>query len=110
MTVPFLSEDQVKERISAGLRSEPLQDKRVLVVIPDPTRTMPLPLFFRTIVEELQGRTRQVDFIVALGTHPPLSESELLSLVGITPAEKAEKYSRVNLLTTPGRIHPRLHK
>lgn len=97
MTVPFLSEDQVKERISAGLRSEPLQDKRVLVVIPDPTRTMPLPLFFRTIVEELQGRARQVDFIVALGTHPPLSESELLSLVGITPAEKAEKYSRVNL-------------
>jgi len=110
MTVPFLTEDQVKERISAGLRSEPLQDKRVLVVIPDPTRTMPLPLFFRTIVEELQGRARQVDFIVALGTHPPLSESELLSLVGITPAEKPKNTPGSTFSTTPGRIHPSLHK
>jgi nickel-dependent lactate racemase len=93
----FLSEDQVKERITAGLQAEKLQGKRVLVLIPDPTRTMPLPLFFRTIVDELQGRTSELDFLVALGTHPPLKDSELLSLVGITPEEKRERYPRISL-------------
>jgi nickel-dependent lactate racemase len=95
--VTLLSEDQVKHEITQGLNSLPLHDKRVLVIIPDPTRTMPLPLFFRTIVAALQGRARQVDFLVALGTHPPLSEAELLALVGLTTAEKAEKYKQVHL-------------
>lgn len=93
----LLSEDQVKQKVAQGLDAMPLQDKRVLVLIPDPTRTMPLPLFFRTIVAELQGRASQIDFLVALGTHPPLSEAELLALVGLTAEEKAKNYPQVHL-------------
>lgn len=95
--VTFLSVEEVKQKIIDGLSKLPLQKKRVLVLIPDPTRTMPLPLFFSTIVAALQGRASQVDFLVALGTHPPLKEKELLSLVGLTSDEKETKYPQVHL-------------
>jgi len=94
--VNLLSENQVKQKITQGLEALPLRGKRVLVIIPDITRTMPLPLFFHTIMAVLQGYARQVDFLVALGTHPSLSEAELLRLVGLTAAEKAAHYSQVH--------------
>ncbi len=93
----MLSEEQVIEKVESGLASLPLQGKKVLVIIPDPTRTMPLPLFFRTIVAGLKGRATAVDFLVALGTHPPLSEEELLHLVGISAEEKQTRYADVHL-------------
>jgi Uncharacterized conserved protein len=93
----LLSDEQVKQQVAQGLAALPLQGKKVLVLIPDPTRTMPLPLFFRSIVAELRGRARQVDFLVALGTHPPLSEAELLALVGLSAQEKAEQYADVQI-------------
>jgi lactate racemase len=96
MTV-LLSEKAVKQKITDGLNQLPLSNKRVLVLIPDPTRTMPLPLFFRTIVATLKGRVAQLDFMVALGTHPELSQNELLSLVGLTEKEKETNYPNVNL-------------
>jgi nickel-dependent lactate racemase len=93
----MLTEEQVIQKVEAGLASLPLQGKRVLVIIPDPTRTMPLPLFFRTIVAGLKGRAAAVDFLVALGTHPPLTDEELLHLVGISAEEKQTRYADVHL-------------
>lgn len=93
----LLSEDQLEQKIRDGLAGLPLDNKRVLVIIPDFTRTIPLPLFFRFITKALNGRCKQTDFLVALGTHPPLSEERLLTLVGLTPVEKAQKYAHVNL-------------
>ncbi len=95
--IQLLSEDEVVQKIQQGLRSQPLENKRVLVIIPDPTRTMPLPLFFHTIVGSLRGRAAAVDFLVALGTHPPLSEAELLQLVGITSEEKQSRYAEIHI-------------
>lgn len=61
--------------------------QKTLVLIPDHTRTLPLPDLFRLVVN-LSSDARQLDFMVALGTHPPLSEANLLRLVGITAQEK----------------------
>ena len=36
----LLSEAEVQQKVSEGLAALPLQGKRVLVIIPDPTRTM----------------------------------------------------------------------
>jgi nickel-dependent lactate racemase len=46
---------------------------------------------------QLKGRATAVDFLVALGTHPPLSEEELLHLVGISAEEKQTRYADVHL-------------
>ena len=69
----------------------------VLILIPDHTRTIPLDMLFPIMVEILDG-TKQLDFMVALGTHPPLSSSQLCDLVGITSLEKESRYQHINLL------------
>jgi nickel-dependent lactate racemase len=69
----------------------------VLVLIPDHTRSLPLPQLFRELADILRD-TRQLDFMVALGTHPPLSEAQLCRLVGISAEERAGAYRRIGLL------------
>jgi lactate racemase len=75
----MLSEQEIERIIADSLIGLALDDQRVLVIIPDATRTMPLPLFFRLIVKHLRPRVKAVDFLVALGTHPALSEGALLN-------------------------------
>ncbi len=70
---------------------------KVLVLIPDHTRTVPLPMLFRIVVEALRD-TRQLDFMVALGTHPGLTPDSLNRLVGISAEERATTYAHVGLL------------
>jgi nickel-dependent lactate racemase len=94
----MLDEFQIENIIANGLDDLPLSDKRVLVIIPDRTRSMPLPLFFRLIVKHLRRRVQAVDFLVALGTHPPMDEEALLQHVGLTAEEKAAHYAKVRLL------------
>jgi nickel-dependent lactate racemase len=71
--------------------------QKVLVLIPDHTRSLPLPFLFRALVEILHDTTH-LDFMVALGTHPSLSKESLNQLVGITAEERQTKYARIRLL------------
>lgn len=96
-TSGYLSQAEVEAVVMEGLASLPLERQRVLVIIPDRTRTMPLPLFFRAITKSLLPRTKVLNFLVALGTHPPVSETDLLSMLGLTAQEKASHYSAVGL-------------
>jgi lactate racemase len=80
----YLSESQIASKIQAHLMSLPLDGKRVLVIIPDATRTFPHALFYRLIVHALRARVSRLNFLVALGTHSYLSQERLLQLVGLT--------------------------
>lgn len=90
-----LSQDEVIQVLHLGLEGE-LTDQRVLVLIPDHTRSLPLPMVFRAVVDVLSD-TRQLDFMVALGTHPPLGDESLERLVGVTLAERRTRYGSVGL-------------
>jgi lactate racemase len=92
----LLSEQDVTAALYTGLQGL-FGGQKVLVLIPDHTRSLPLPFLFRTLVEILH-ETRQLDFMVALGTHPALNEENLNKLVGITAAERATKYTQIGLL------------
>ncbi len=92
----LLSDDQVRQTLYAGLEKQ-FSNQRVLVLIPDHTRTIPLPFLFRSLVEILHDAS-QLDFMVALGTHPPLSDPELNRLVGISEEERTGIYGRIGLL------------
>ena len=98
MLKQMLTETAIDHIIATNLARLPLDNQRVLVIVPDHTRTMPLPLFFRLLTKHLRPRVAAVDFLVALGTHPPMSEAALLHLVGLTAAEKASHYADVQLL------------
>ena len=74
-----------------------LAGKRVLVIIPDHTRTAPIPLFFRLFHELIGEEVAALDYLVALGTHHPMSEEALNRLVGVTAEERRGKYAGVRI-------------
>ncbi len=78
----YLTAEETRTIVREGLASLALAGKRVLFIIPDGTRTMPMPQFFALFEEELAGRVAAFDFLVALGTHQPMSDAQLTRLVG----------------------------
>ncbi len=96
-TTEFLTENEVHKLTKRALDEAHLEGRRVLVIIPDHTRTAPMPLFFRLFHELLGEKVAALDYLVALGTHQPLSEEALNRLVGITPEERTGKYARVRI-------------
>lgn len=68
---------EFREKLSEALAKLKLDGKRVLAIVPDNTRTLPMPAAFETIAEVCAPQTRTLSFLVALGTHPPLTEVEL---------------------------------
>lgn len=92
----LLDEARIAETLAVGLGGR-YAGARLLVLIPDHTRSLPLPLLFRQLVALLHD-ARQLDFMIALGTHPPLPEDALQRLVGITAAERATTFRHIGLL------------
>lgn len=92
----LLNEQEILETLHKGLVGRFTRQK-VLVLIPDHTRSLPLPFLFRSIIDILHD-AKQLDFMVALGTHPSLSEDSLNALVGITAQERISKYKSIGLL------------
>jgi len=77
-----LTETEVRQLVAEGLAGLDLAGKRVLVIIPDGTRTAPVSLMFRLLRELLGGRAAALDYLVALGTHQPMDDAALSRLVG----------------------------
>jgi len=91
----LLDREAINHTLVEGL-AEKFKGQRCLVLIPDRTRSLPLPDLFKMLVEILH-ETAQLDFMVALGTHPILSEDQLNKLVGITPQERKAIYQHVHI-------------
>jgi lactate racemase len=92
----LLTDDVVMQTLYQGLEHR-FTNQNVLCLIPDHTRSLPLPQLFRLLVEVLQDANK-LDFMVALGTHPPLSDEQLLKLVGISKEERESVYKHIGLL------------
>jgi nickel-dependent lactate racemase len=90
-----LSPETVRATLEKGLAGK-FKGQKVLVLIPDHTRSLPLPFLFGVLVETLRDTSR-LDFMVALGTHPALSAENLNKLVGITTVERATNYRHIGL-------------
>jgi nickel-dependent lactate racemase len=78
----YLSPPEVARLAGEGLARLPLDGRRVLVIVPDGTRTMPMPLMYDTLERELGPRVAALDYLVALGTHQPMSDAQLGKLIG----------------------------
>src|SRR5438067_1540995 len=84
------------EELLVGAGLDPT-DKRVLVIIPDGTRTAPIPLMFRLLYEQFGRRVAQLDYLIALGTHPPMVLEAIDHLVGVPADERKERYPNVQI-------------
>lgn len=81
-TDKYLSHDEVRSIVAEAIASAPFRNQRVLVIIPDGTRTMPMPQMFSLFDELLRPAVKQLDYLVALGTHPPMTDAQLSKLIG----------------------------
>ncbi|HPG39998.1 MAG TPA: lactate racemase domain-containing protein [bacterium] len=93
-TTTLLAEQQIAELCKQGLNNYSLSNKKILVVIPDHSRTAPIDVMFRTVYNQLADKVKLLDFIIALGTHPPMSDEAINHRVGITQQERTSKYPR----------------
>ena len=65
-----------------------LKDRKVLVIVPDGTRSFPHKDIF-LILDKVLPRC---DYMVALGTHPQMPFEEMCELFSLTPEEYKSKY------------------
>ena len=97
MSQPVLSSDEVREWISRNLPSDDFVGRRVLLIVPDATRTAPLPLLFDAVYQLLRGQVRKLDVLFALGTHPPMNERQMCRLLGIDEQERGKLFFELGL-------------
>jgi nickel-dependent lactate racemase len=93
----FLSEAETRELMAQALAGAQVKGRRCLVIIPDATRTAPIPLMFRLFHEELGDSAAALDFLIALGTHQAMSDEAINKLVGVTASERAGKYASTRI-------------
>jgi nickel-dependent lactate racemase len=90
-----LSADQVRELVAHACPADVFRGQRVLLIIPDGTRTAPVGLMFQALFDQLAGGAAVFDILVALGTHQPMSEAAICQRLEITEAERRDRYGRV---------------
>jgi nickel-dependent lactate racemase len=89
------TEIEAREILARFFATHDMTGKRVLVIIPDGTRTAPVPLLLRLLGEWVGERAAALDYLVALGTHPPMDDAALSRLVGETVREGRAGRSRI---------------
>lgn len=93
----LLSEKEILELMTTALERAAFDGKRVLIIIPDATRTAPVPMMFRIFHSLLAGRVAALDYLIALGTHQPMSEEAINRHLGLTPEQRAGQYAGVGI-------------
>ena len=77
-----MTETEIRAVLTEALGAADLGDLRVLVIIPDSTRTAPIALMSAILGEILGGKVEALDYLVALGTHPAMDDAALSRLLG----------------------------
>ncbi|MBN1781217.1 DUF2088 domain-containing protein, partial [bacterium] len=90
----FLTESEIQAICADVLESAIRGDDKVLFVLPDHTRSAPIDVMFRTIYGKLCDYSEHVDFLIALGTHPPMTDAMIDARVGITGEERRTRFPK----------------
>lgn len=90
-----VSEEQVEIVVAEACSVADYRGKRILLIVPDGTRTAPVGLLFKAIHAQLGNATKALDVLIALGTHQPMSEAAICQRLEISESERRDKYQRV---------------
>src|SRR5271166_1157575 len=93
----YLTTEQVLEVINEACPISEYRGKKVLLIVPDATRTCPLGMLFKGIFERIGTDAAAFDVMIALGTHQPMSEEAMCSRLEISVEERHAKYGTVRL-------------
>lgn len=90
-----VSAAQVTDLVAQACPAAEYRGKKVLLIVPDATRTAPVGLMFQTLFQQIGAATANFDILIALGTHQPMSEAAICERLEISAAERATTYSTV---------------
>ena len=93
----FLTSAQARELIAQACPAKDYRDKKILLIVPDATRTCPLEILFAGLFDQIGEATRHFDVMIALGTHQPMSEEAICERLGISMEERRGKYGAVRV-------------
>jgi len=90
-----VSAEAVGDVVARACPTESYRGQRVLVIVPDSTRTAPVGLVFKALFDQIGGVTKALDVLVALGTHQPMSEPAIAKRLAMSPDQRAGVYRTV---------------
>jgi nickel-dependent lactate racemase len=91
----FIDSSEASEAIAKFFAENDYAGKRILLIVPDNTRSGPIGDIFKIIHDCLGRKIKALDVLVALGTHQPMSEERISIRLGITLSERRSKYASV---------------
>lgn len=92
-----LTDDEVAVIVAEGLAADALDGRRVLLIVPDGTRTAPMPQLFRLIHAALAPRVAALDVLIALGTHQPMGQAQIDAHLGVAEREWQTTFAGVRV-------------
>lgn len=90
-----VSDHEIEGWLAEWAGSVELEGQRILIVVPDGTRSIPLGRLFRPLHRLLCGRVRSLDLMVALGTHAPMSDEGICRRLEISLEERSRVFRDV---------------
>lgn len=110
----FVSNKQTENAIGRFFSTNDYAGKRVLVIVPDNTRSGPVGDIFKMVFDCIGQKTKALDVLIALGTHQPMSQDQICQRLSIADKQRRSKYAavkffnhewqRAETFTTIGRI------
>src|SRR3989442_6724910 len=89
-----LTPGEVAALIAQACPAKEYRNKKVLLIVPDGTRTAPVGLLFQTLYRQMGEVTKAFDVLIALGTHQPMSEAAICQRLEISEAQRRGNYPR----------------
>lgn len=80
--------------VAEAARAWKVEGKKVLLVIPDNTRTCPIGLLLREAAKSIGARAAKMDVLIALGTHAPMEHGAILRFLGMEEEEFGRLFAK----------------
>jgi nickel-dependent lactate racemase len=90
-----VSANEVEETVSRVCPVDSYRNARVLLIVPDGTRTAPIGLIFKTLYQQIGPATKAFDILIALGTHQQMSEPAICRRLEISLDERRGAFAKV---------------
>jgi len=91
----FIDNKEVSEAIAEFFEQNDYTGKKILLIIPDNTRSGPVGDIFKSVYDCIGQKAKTIDCLVALGTHQPLTEEQFCKRLVIAPQQRKGEYASV---------------
>lgn len=90
-----LTLDEARAAVNEYFGAVDCAGKRLLMLIPDNTRSGPIGDLFQLAFDALSGKVAALDVLVSLGTHQPMDEGAICQRLDITLEQRRTTYASV---------------